>query len=150
MACWARGIQTVQFLVDRNRLESFEAEDLAGLTEALIGRAELRVETTATAALAGGDVDGGFVAAYDAYRMTAEALLAGKRCVLLAATGRTWLWRMPCRRNSGPRFRHSRSRRSRDSGGRVMRRNISILPRHRSLHQMPRGQSGKRRKPCRE
>lgn len=71
MARWAKGEQTVQFLVDRNRLESFEADDLAALTAALIGRAVLRVETTATAALAGGDVDGAFVAAYDAYRMTA-------------------------------------------------------------------------------
>src|SRR5690349_3296739 len=71
-------------LVDRNRLESFEAEDLPALTEALIGRAVLRVETTATAALAGGDVDGAFVAAYDAYRMAAEALLARQA---LRATG---------------------------------------------------------------
>jgi hypothetical protein len=84
MARWAKGEQTVQFLVDRNRLESFEADDLAALTEALIGRAVLRVETTATAALAGGDVDGAFVAAYDAYRMTAEALLARQA---LRATG---------------------------------------------------------------
>jgi hypothetical protein len=76
MARWAKGEQTVQFLVDRNRLESFEAEDLATLTEALVARAILRVETTATAALAGGDVDGAYVAAYDAYRMAAEALLA--------------------------------------------------------------------------
>src|SRR5260370_29664310 len=68
MARWARGEQAVQFLVGRNRLERFEAEDLAALTEALVARAVLRVETTATAALAGGDVDGAFVAAYDAYR----------------------------------------------------------------------------------
>jgi tellurite resistance protein len=52
MVRWARGEQTVQFLVGRNRLEGFEAEDLAALTETLIGRADLRVETTATAALA--------------------------------------------------------------------------------------------------
>ena len=84
MARWARGERTVQFLVDRNRLKSFEAVDLAALTEALIGRAVLRVETTATAALAGGDVDGAFVAAYDAYRMAAEALLARQG---LRATG---------------------------------------------------------------
>jgi hypothetical protein len=74
MARWAKGEPTVQFLVDRNRLESFEAEDLAALTEALVARAILRVETTATAALAGGDVDGAYVAAYDAARMAAEAL----------------------------------------------------------------------------
>ena len=63
MARWASGERTVQFLVDRNRLESFEADNLGGLAEALIGRAVLRVETTATAALAGGDIDGAFVAA---------------------------------------------------------------------------------------
>ena len=84
MVRWAKGERTVQFLVDRNRLESFEAEDLAALTEALIGRAVLRVETTATAALAGGDVDGAFVAAYDAYRIAAETLLARQA---LRATG---------------------------------------------------------------
>ena len=75
MARWAEGEQTVQFLVDRNRLENFDAGDLAALTEALVARAMLRVETTATAALAGGDVDGAYVAAYGAYRMAAEALL---------------------------------------------------------------------------
>ena len=47
-------------------------------------RAVLRVDTTATAALTGGDVDGAFVAAYDGYRMTAEALLARQA---LRATG---------------------------------------------------------------
>jgi hypothetical protein len=84
MARWAKGEQTVQFLVDRNRLESFETEDLAALTEALVARATLRIETTAAAALAGGDVDGAFVAAYDGYRMAAEALLARQA---LRATG---------------------------------------------------------------
>jgi hypothetical protein len=84
MARWAKGEQAVQFLVDRNRLEGFEGEDLAALAGALIGRAVLRVETTATAALAGGDVDGAYVAAYDAYRMAAEALLARQA---LRATG---------------------------------------------------------------
>jgi hypothetical protein len=81
---WTKGQQTVQYLVGQNRLESFEAKDLAALAEALIARAVLRVETTAAAALAGGDVDGAYVAAYDAYRMTAEALLARQA---LRATG---------------------------------------------------------------
>lgn len=40
MTRWAKGEQAVQFLVDRNWLESFEAEDLAALTEALIGRGD--------------------------------------------------------------------------------------------------------------
>jgi hypothetical protein len=72
------------FLPDPGRLESFEAEDLAALTDVLVARAVLRVETTAAAALAGGDVDGAYVAAYDGYRMAAEALLARQA---LRATG---------------------------------------------------------------
>ena len=84
MARWGKGERTVQYLVERARLESFEAEDLGGLAAALIGRAALRVETTAAAALAGGDIDGAYVAAYDAYRMAAEALLARQG---LRATG---------------------------------------------------------------
>src|ERR1700689_930476 len=84
MAGASRGERTATLVVGRNRLERFEAADLGMLTEALIGRAVLRVETTATAALAGGDVDGAFVAAYDAYRMAAEALLARQA---LRATG---------------------------------------------------------------
>ena len=76
MARWGKGERTVQYLVERARLESFEAGDLGGLADALVVRAARRVDTTATAALAGGDVDGAYVAAYDAYRMAAEALLA--------------------------------------------------------------------------
>jgi hypothetical protein len=53
MARWAVGERTVRFLVDRNRLESFEAADLAALTEVLIGRAVLRVETSATRGFGG-------------------------------------------------------------------------------------------------
>ena len=68
----------------RGRLESFDAGDLAGLADALMARAALRVEATATAALAAGGGDGAYVAAYDAYRMTAEALLARQS---LRATG---------------------------------------------------------------
>jgi hypothetical protein len=69
MARWVRGERTVRFLVERERLESFEAQDLSASAQALIGRATLRVATTAVAALDGGDVDGAYVAAYDAYRM---------------------------------------------------------------------------------
>jgi hypothetical protein len=68
MARWARGEQTVRYIVSQNRLESFEARDLEALAEALIARAVLRVEITASAALTGGDVDGAYVTAYDAYR----------------------------------------------------------------------------------
>jgi hypothetical protein len=84
VARWQKGEQTVQYLVGVGKLESFEAEDLSVLADAQIGRAKLRVETTAAAALKGGDVDGAYVAAYDAYRMAAESLLARQG---LRATG---------------------------------------------------------------
>jgi len=84
MGRWVTGERTVRFLVERGRLESFEAQDFGASAQALIGRATLRVVTTAVAALDGGDVDGAYVAAYDAYRMSAEALLARQG---LRATG---------------------------------------------------------------
>lgn len=75
MVRWARGEQAVQFLIERGRLESFKASDLTSLADTQVGRATLRLEATAVSALEKGDVDGAYVAAYDAYRMTAEALL---------------------------------------------------------------------------
>lgn len=84
MARWHRGGQTVQFLIDRGRLESFETSDLVLVADVLINRASLRLEATATAALKNGDVDGAYAAAYDAYRMAAESLLARQG---LRATG---------------------------------------------------------------
>lgn len=72
----ARGERTIAYLVERGRLESITVEDTAATAGTLVGRALRRLETTAAAALAGGDVDGAYVAAYDAYRMAAEALLA--------------------------------------------------------------------------
>ena len=71
-----RGKRTIDYLVDRGRLESITVENTAVTAETLIGRAALRLEATARAALSGGDIDGAYVAAYDAYRMAAEALLA--------------------------------------------------------------------------
>jgi hypothetical protein len=84
MARWRNGEQTIQFLINRGRLESFEAADLTTPAEALIARARLRVEATAKAALKMSDIDGAYVAAYDAYRMAAESLLARQG---LRATG---------------------------------------------------------------
>src|ERR1700730_3665159 len=83
MSRWWRGERTVIYLVDKGRLESFESADLEKVAAALLQRAARRVQTTAAAALKGGDVDGAYVAAYDAYRMAAEALLA---CQGLRAT----------------------------------------------------------------
>lgn len=84
MARWEKGERTVQYLVDKGRLESFETKELGAQAVALIQRAALRVDTTAAAALEGGDVDGAYVAAYDAYRMAGESLLARQG---LRATG---------------------------------------------------------------
>ena len=85
MARWRKGARAVQFLISRGRLESFAAADLAALADAQIARAALRLEATAAGALDMGDVGGAYVAAYDAYRMAAESLLARQG---LRATGR--------------------------------------------------------------
>lgn len=84
MVRWTKGERTVQYFIDKGRLESIEAGELAVFATALVKRAALRLETTATAALSGGDAEGAYVAAYDAYRISAEALLA---CQGLRATG---------------------------------------------------------------
>lgn len=78
-----RGKRTIAYLIDRGRLETITVEDNTGTAEIQMERATRRLETTAAAALSGGDVDGAYVAAYDAYRMAAEALLAwhGRACV---------------------------------------------------------------------
>lgn len=84
MARWEKGERTVQYLIDKGRLESIQAADLASQAAALLERASLRVGTTAAAALAGGDVEGAYVAAYDGYRIGAESLLVHQG---LRATG---------------------------------------------------------------
>jgi hypothetical protein len=89
MARWRKGERTVRFLLDRGRLENFEASDLSALTEAQVSRATLRLNATAASALAKGDVDGAYAAAYDAYRMAAEALLGDRVCVRPAAMAHT-------------------------------------------------------------
>jgi hypothetical protein len=71
-----QGKRTIAYLIDRGRLETITVEDTVGTAEILVERATRRLVTTAAAALSGGDVDGAYVAAYDAYRMAAEALLA--------------------------------------------------------------------------
>jgi hypothetical protein len=78
MARGRPGRQAVQLLIKRGRLDRFEAADLAALADALLARAALRLDVTATAALTMGDADGAYVAAYDAYRIAAEALLAAQ------------------------------------------------------------------------
>ena len=74
----------MSFLIDRGRLEGLGATDLAAAAETAIARAKKRLGTAASA-LDGDDVDGAYAAAYDAYRMAAEALLV--RQGLLATGG---------------------------------------------------------------
>ncbi len=74
MAGRPAGERTIRFLVDRGRLEPLSDTDLTQAAGTAIERAARRLRTAA-AALDGGDVDGAYVAAYDAYRMAAEALL---------------------------------------------------------------------------
>jgi hypothetical protein len=93
-----RGGRTVAYLVERGRLESFTSENLAATAVTLVQRAARRLETTARAALDGGDVDGAYVAAYgdpDAAPITeadaswalekAGDALSGARSVLASA-----------------------------------------------------------------
>jgi hypothetical protein len=128
-------------------LESFEARDLAALADALVARAVLRVETTAIAALTGGDVDGAYVAAYDAYRMTAEALLARQALRATGGDGSHMAVEDAVSaqfREDIPAFAKPTFERFR---GPVTRRNTLILPRRRSPRPMPGGQFRRREKP---
>lgn len=84
MTRWPEGERAVAFLIDRGRLEALGDTDLAATAEKAIARARKRL-STAVAALEGGDVDGAYAAAYDAYRMAAEGLLL--RQGLLATGG---------------------------------------------------------------
>jgi len=74
VARWATGERTVAFLVERGRLEAIQAIDPVESASTAVGRAELRL-LTAAAGLELWDVDGAYAAAYDAYRMAAEALV---------------------------------------------------------------------------
>lgn len=75
MARWAEGAQTVRYRMRQGRLETVGSGNFRASADAQIGRAALRIEVTAAAALNGGDIDGAYVAAYDGYRMAAESLL---------------------------------------------------------------------------
>jgi len=83
MAKSGEGRSTVEYLIEKDRLELVASDGSAVVAEQILGRAELRIATS-RAGLEAGDVDGAFVAAYDAYRMSAECLLA-HQC--LRATG---------------------------------------------------------------
>ncbi|OFW65597.1 MAG: hypothetical protein A2Z12_02165 [Actinobacteria bacterium RBG_16_68_21] len=69
------GRTTVEYLLEVGRLKQLDPSGAAVTAEAILERASARL-STARAALTGGDVSGAFVNAYDAYRMSAESLLA--------------------------------------------------------------------------
>lgn len=80
---WEQGRKTVEYLVGAGRLESVALEGSADSADLILSRATRRL-ATASAGFDGGDIDGAFVAAYDAYRMASESLLARQG---LRATG---------------------------------------------------------------
>ena len=78
-----RGGSTVEYLLSTGRLERIADEGAERAADRALERAERRL-TTASAGLSGGDPEGAFVAAYDAYRIGAESLLTRQA---LRATG---------------------------------------------------------------
>ena len=83
MAAWKHGIPTIEYLLDSGRLQRVASSGSGDAAVRVLSRAERRL-ATALAGLEGGDYEGAFVAAYDTYRMAAEALLVGQG---LRATG---------------------------------------------------------------
>jgi uncharacterized protein (UPF0332 family) len=83
MATPSDGHGTIGYLLDRGRLERIDATTADAAAVSIIGRAARRL-LTADGGLEAGDIDGAFAAAYDAYRMAAEALLVRQG---LRATG---------------------------------------------------------------
>ncbi len=80
---WPEGRKTVDYLIERNRLEKLPAATADAAFDATFQRAEARM-VTARGALPVPDSSGAFAVAYDAYRMAGEALLARQA---LRATG---------------------------------------------------------------
>ena len=74
MSRWPIGERTVTYLLERGRLEDLGDTDLEAAAGVALARAQRRLRTAA-AGLDADDPDGAYAAAYDAYRMAAEALL---------------------------------------------------------------------------
>ena len=83
MATPGDGRSTIEYLLGRGRLERIDGRTASDSAATIIGRAARRL-LTADGGLKAGDIEGAFAAAYDAYRMAAEALLV---CQGLRATG---------------------------------------------------------------
>lgn len=74
MTRWTTGERTVNYLIERGKLEELGDADLESAAATALDRASKRLRTAA-AGLDAGDIDGAYSAAYDAYRMAAESLL---------------------------------------------------------------------------
>lgn len=83
MAAWRRGRPTIEYLLDSGRLQQVAPSGVGEAADSVLSRAERRL-VTAQAGFEGRDFEGAFVAAYDTYRMAAEALLV---CQGLRAAG---------------------------------------------------------------
>lgn len=83
MTDWPPGRSTVEYLLGQHKLERLASAGAEESSTGLVERAELRLRT-ARAGHEAGDPGGAFVAAYDAYRMGADALLVRQE---LRATG---------------------------------------------------------------
>ena len=83
MATPSDGRNAIEYLLGRGRLERIDGKTAGESAATIIGRAARRL-LTADGGLKVGDVEGAFAAAYDAYRMAAEALLVRQG---LRATG---------------------------------------------------------------
>ena len=83
MAIPTDGRSTIEDLLGRGRLDRLDGTTAGDSAATIIGRATRRL-LTADGGLKAGDIEGAFAAAYDAYRMAAEALLTRQG---LRATG---------------------------------------------------------------
>ena len=83
MATPTDGRSTIEYLLGRGRLERIDGRTAADSAATIVARAARRL-LTADGGLQAGDIEGAFAAAYDAYRMAAEALLVRQG---LRATG---------------------------------------------------------------
>ena len=103
---WVAGEKTIDFLLERGRLERV-AVGVEAACGALLERAAKRL-ATARAAIAGEGWEGAFANAYDVYRMAAEVLLLRQGLRATGGDGPMSRWRMRCPVSSPVRSRGSR------------------------------------------
>ena len=123
---------------DDGRLESIADVELTASAEELLARAGLRL-TTARSALAGGDVGGVFVSAYDSHRMAADSLLLRQALRASGGAGSHTTVEDAVSHNSVSAFIVLRNRRSRDSAAAVVQRNTTTPTWQTPLSPMPHG-----------